>query len=85
MIFFFSFSYYNNFFFYFLSFDFIKIKKILFSSFLLLFLASFTIYNFIGNKNSFSYNELEKQIKELIKDPSNFANIQPKKLSFFRK
>jgi len=64
--------------------DFSKNKKNFIFFFTFIFLASFTIYNFIGNKNSFSYNvKLEKQIRELIKDPSNFANIQPKKLSFF--
>ena len=64
--------------------DFSKNKKNFIFFFTFIFLASFTIYNFTGNKSSFSYNvKLEKQIKELIKDPNNFANIQPKKLSFF--
>ena len=64
--------------------DFSKNKKNFIFFFTFIFLASFTIYNFTGNKNSFSYNiKLEKQIEELIRDPNNFANIQPKKIIFF--
>ena len=50
-----------------------KNKKFFFFFFSSIFLVSFIIYNFTGNKNSFSYNyELEKQIRELIKDPNQF-------------
>ena len=63
---------------------FYKNKKFFFLFFSFIFLVSFTIYNFTGNKNSFSYNnELEKQIKELIKDPNQFENIEPKEIIFF--
>ena len=68
--------------FYFLKFY--KNKKFFFLFFSFIFLVSFTIYNFTGNKNSFSYNnELEKQINELIKDPNQFENIEPKEIIFF--
>ena len=63
---------------------FYKNKKFFFLFFSFIFLVSFTIYNFTGNKNSFSYNnELEKQINELIKDPNQFENIEPKEIIFF--
>ena len=68
-------------FFYLLKFS--KNKNIFLFFFSSTFLVSFTIYNFTGNKNSFSYNnELEKQIKELIKDPNQFENIEPKEIIF---
>ena len=64
--------------------NFSKNKKIFFFFFTFIFSTSLLIYNFKGNKISFSYNfELEKQIKELIKDPNNFANIEPRKIIFF--
>ena len=58
-------------------------NKRFFFFFALIFLL---VYRFIVSKEikTFSYNfELEKQIKELIKNPDSFANIEPKKIIFF--
>ena len=50
-------------------------KKFFLCSFCFIFFASLIIYNFKGNKNSFSYsNKLEKQIRVLSKDPEKFAD-----------
>jgi len=59
-------------------------KKFFLFSFCFIFFASLIIYNFKGNKNSFSYsNKLEKQIRVLSKDPEKFADLNPKEIVFF--
>ena len=59
-------------------------KKFFLCSFCFIFFASLIIYNFKGNKNSFSYsNKLEKQIRVLSKDPEKFADLNPKEIVFF--
>ncbi len=46
--------------------------------------TSLIIYNFKGNKNSFSYTyKLEKEISESTNDPEKFANLNPRKIVFF--
>ena len=59
-------------------------KKFFLFSFCFIFFASLIIYNFKGNKNSFSYsNKLEKQIRLLSTDPEKFADLNPKEIVFF--
>ena len=65
-------------------FKFSKNKKLFLFCFTFVFFLSFSIYYLKGNKSSFSYNiELEKEIKEFIKNPDDFTNIDPKKIIFF--
>ena len=61
-----------------------KNKKTFTIFFTFIFLTSFTLYLFKGNKISFSYNDkLDKEIAELIKNPDNFGQIDPEKIIFF--
>ena len=59
-------------------------NKKIFHFFCFILFTSLIIYNFKGNKNSFSYTyKLEKEISESTNDPDKFANLNPRKIVFF--
>ncbi|MFL2679781.1 MAG: tetratricopeptide repeat protein [Alphaproteobacteria bacterium] len=62
----------------------LKIKKNFLLTLVFLSITSLITYRFIGNIESFFYNEkIEKEIKNIVKNPNDLVNIDPKKIIFF--
>ena len=62
----------------------LKIKKSFLLALVFLSITSLITYRFIGNIESFFYNEtIENEIKNIVKNPNDLVKIDPKKIIFF--
>jgi tetratricopeptide (TPR) repeat protein len=62
----------------------LKIKKSFLFTSVFLSITSLITYRFIGSIESFFYNEtIEKEIRNIVKNPNDLVKIDPKKIIFF--